>query len=425
MLDIKLNLFDSSESDSSNSIAYGQSTSFVETTLARFKDKLAAGKGSLIYPNPNKIYFVSTNFSKDKNWGTPYLLYKGDQMIGNSSVIEIRAVNNLVACTGSSMFSAKNAYRLEPYTDSQTIDGEKTYKITLDSQYSEFNLEDIVLYNEFTIVNEFENTYSQQLDCYIVDKNSYDEINKFYNICKVVVTEFNDAYEYSYVNIGKLYVDNRTVVIDSVVDSTDEEINIGTLYAGNIYNIYLASPITPDSLRLHFKDISNGNKVYTFSDFREQPTDSEGKIYLKSDLDSGKVNKVQFGKINYENGLITIYNNRYSVNSGTPNLYSFGCAIEGKNSVISIEYNYNVNIDNIQQLSEVIPGMPGQTLFVINRFIGRNGQESCGTTMFYWDSDADGGNWKNANLTYTSTLNLPDGLSFSDEELIKLKQLLQ
>lgn len=90
--------------------------------------------------------------------------------------------------------------------------------------------------------------------------------------------------------------------------------------------------------------------------------------------------------------------------------------------------NTTVEITNPQALSTNIQGMPGQTLFIINK---NSETGSINTYLYFWDSTTTStfgninitGAWVNANITYVSTISLGD-LDISKEDLRKLKELL-
>lgn len=471
--------------------ATGDSALFVETTLSNFKEKLNAIKGSTNYPNDNTVYFVSTNYTNGTDFGCPYLLYKGDRMIGNSSLLEVRSNNSVGTFKNDVITDAKHRYISTPVAANVvTVENNSvthynchiycvnddecdnkpdtylpfndenfysslgnllsnlrvyhTYELNLGINITDtyvLNPDDLTDFNSGTLSNSHENSKIYLNKAYDSgDKKIYTPVARVYRLSEAPNVEgINGKYLFS-INFATFLnpIDyNGTDYYLSIDDLTESRITLSGIYSISVFKM----AEQPFKLNIHLEpnDYSNSNIVdYVISD---NTLDKDNNYYHLVSLNdyNNADNMVDGHRVDLDGRISYGYslNNtepEYSNIKQTLYMYELIGSSHSYSSLFrdftdnysTIENSYVINVDNITQLSTAIPGITGQMLFVINEFTDRNNNLATGTNMYYW-KDAAGGevaHWQNANILYTNQLKLSDNLTFTDEEIVKLKQLL-
>ncbi len=211
---------------------------------------------------------------------------------------------------------------------------------------------------------------------------------------------------------------------------------IETTYENNIIN----------SINLNNNNIIPGTvKIYDaggkeiFKDYYVAPNSGHdevvgtgpvgGNAYLvKSNLSNDK--PIAVGLIEYETGRISFNSNIISGSEFTVNDVTYKAdneALRKYNDIDELKFSYNdeISIINADVLSQNIPGVPGQTLFVIDEHKVGDKLMNTSTYMYYWyqPDDRSSGKWKNSNLNYTSQISIGDK-TVDSLQLSRLLELL-
>lgn len=88
LLKVNIKLFAEDENESNNNPTR---TCFITCTINSFKELINSG-----HIDEKNLYFVQTNSPDMSNGMVPYLLFKGSQMVGNSSVIIQSAIDGII-----------------------------------------------------------------------------------------------------------------------------------------------------------------------------------------------------------------------------------------------------------------------------------------------------------------------------------------
>ena len=198
--------------------------------------------------------------------------------------------------------------------------------------------------------------------------------------------------------------------------------------ATNIKYIKLSNNnLMPGTIKIY--DTSKGLDELLFVDDTSNygTSPSGGTSFLVSNDDR----RLVVGFIDYGTGKIVfnddIINNRSFTNNNIDYRSSDVLHKYGNIDLLKFEYNDEISIVNADVLSKNIPGVLGQTLFVIDEHKLDNDIDSINTStyMYYWYQPDNNGNgqWKNSNLNYTSQLTIGDR-TVSSQELERLLDLL-
>ena len=214
---------------------------------------------------------------------------------------------------------------------------------------------------------------------------------------------------------GIIYLENSTLghLVEVDYDDDSNRINI----------IKLNNNIIPGTVTIKvYSDDSRSNLLYTFKDDTSNPGTgpAEGRAYIvNTDANGDLISDVKVGYLSYEDGVIS-FDTATEINS------TLLSNIDGDLlSTIEIIYNNQIYIINSDVLSKNIPGICGQTLFVIDEFKDSDGLTSTSTYMYFWEQpgDRDSGYWKNANINYVNRMTFGDR-EISNVELGRLLALL-
>lgn len=475
MLKINLQLF-----------AEGESARFVETTLSNYKKKLSFGSGSDLYPRNDTIYFVSTNYTNGTDFGSPYLLYKGDQLLGNSSILEVKS-NNSIANLNNNVFSNVK-YRYLTTGLSRSNEGKYICHVYINPEFT-YELNNNLI--------EFKDNY---IDFSSISKNNLLELLKNIKLYRNyryydsdIDTLLTDTYEFNPKDIENLGESNLNFPSNSKEDTLNNNIlylnvidyiNDSIMYSpvakvyrlssteiaeikdidlsNYLFTIEFASytqPIVYNNLSYYLEELNDSDRIsasgiYSIDIFKLEQNEFKMNISVEDDLKNEFSyiisNNTKFDSY-YKIFNLNDYNNVQNLVDGEDVQYSelltYGLCMDNSNKLYifekiednysnlfrnfssnfsTIENSYILNVDNVTQLSTAIPGVKGQVLFVINEYTNREDELSYGTNMYFWKEEPNGvSHWQNSNILYTTNLKLSDNLTLTDDEIIRLKMLLR
>ena len=496
--------------------SYGSgSIKFVETTLANFKRKLNSAKNSNNYPNSNTIYFVSTNYTnstKDTNaeaLGSPYLLYRGDQIVGNSSILSVSGQNGIsvfrndILDNPSYKYVSSSINPIEYSTASETVQRFYCDVYHSDEYIQDLTNNDVIKNNanrflDLSIFDNFKKLLKNiqfYVEYYNTDETQTitlstialmmdsDSIDKYATVDSLTANRDSDKSalldvclfesEHEKYPLGKLYINrdidktleenknylfsiefasySNPIVVNNVSYYNESITSEAKLNISGIYKFNINRSANNDSnVKLITYDFKSKNKIAFYTDTTINENNNPSNEYIISegnnkDLynifeyynDYNPDTSVSYGLANFKAQddkflvLFELVSNEYSKLFANFNRFKNINGLDNEDINVYSEYenNYIVNVSNVSEISTAIPGMVGQTLFVVDTYKDMKGNEFNGTTMYYWsEADIDGntvGTWKNANILYTSKLMIDEDLSLTASEIAKLKELLQ
>lgn len=397
---------------------------FVKTTIGKFSERL---KSKINKPDPNTLYFVSMDLTSGTvgdstvldNVNAPYMLYMGSKMVGNSTTISITSNSGNAEFISSAMLNPVKPFKTdEIHIDYNNINSIK-WSVNINSGIEDlYNIKLCVL-NKDTNERKYLKVLTDSSGNKILDDTNP---NRFV----IGIYESNTQYVYGYMyesdNTIELFTDttNNPSTVSGIQTSFIENLSVNSVshfnieFCGLLSFKYNTFDYIKGSLRL-YTYIKNEDNIF---DTVEYLDDGNGMLVF---YDKTSSQYIGAGWINYDEGIISLYNN-------IPLYYNF------ENNLSDLTYNYKIKIGNLNALSQAIPGVPGQSLFVTDIFYNQSGKKDRGTSMFVWDESIDGGQWVNANLVYTNRLvfyndtgedGIEDDVALSGEDIRKLKELLQ
>lgn len=399
---------------------------FVKTTIGKFSERL---KSKINKPDPNTLYFVSMDLTSGTvgdstvldNVNAPYMLYMGSKMVGNSTTIYITSNSGNAEFISSNMLNLIKPFSIGnihiDYNDVNSI----KWSVNINSSIEDlYNIKLCVL-NKDTNERKYLKVLTDSHGNKILDDTNP---NRFVIGIYESSTQYAYGYMYESDNTVELFTDttNNPSTVSGIQTSFIENLSVNSVshfdieFCGLKSFEFNANNYIEGSLKL-YRYIQNEDSTLTTVEYLDDGTVVDGKSKLIH-----YTSNEQYSIDGY------IVGNLVNISQDSQLYFNF------EDSLSDLTYNYKIKIGNLNALSQAIPGVPGQSLFVTDIFYNQSGKKDRGTSMFVWDESIDGGQWVNANLVYTNRLvfysdtgedGIEDDVALSGEDIRKLKELLQ
>ena len=399
---------------------------FVKTTIGKFSERL---KSKINKPDPNTLYFVSMDLTSGTvgdstvldNVNAPYMLYMGSKMVGNSTTISITSNSGNAEFISSAMLNPVKPFKIgEIHIDYNNINNIK-WSVNINSGIEDLYKIKLCVLNKDTNERNYLKVLTDAHGNKILDDTNP---NRFVIGIYESSTQYAYGYMYESDNTVELFTDttNNPSTVSGIQTSFIENLSVNSVshfdieFCGLKSFEFNANNYIEGSLKL-YRYIQNEDSTLTTVEYLDDGTVVDGKSKLIH-----YTSNEQYSIDGY------IVGNLVNISQDSQLYFNF------EDSLSDLTYNYKIKIGNLNALSQAIPGVPGQSLFVTDIFYNQSGKKDRGTSMFVWDESIDSGQWVNANLVYTNRLvfysdtgedGIEDDVALSGEDIRKLKELLQ